>query len=97
MSHKLHLKKTSVCNAIIIITMYIKSVVLDGFKSYGRRTEITGFDPQFTAVTGLNGSGKSNIIDSICFVLGITNLTNVSFFIYLIFYLSNSKVNTVCR
>ncbi|GJQ86777.1 putative Structural maintenance of chromosomes protein [Trypoxylus dichotomus] len=35
------------------------------------------FDPQFTAVTGLNGSGKSNIIDSICFVLGITNLTNV--------------------
>lgn len=57
--------------------MYIKSIVLDGFKSYGRRTEINGFDPQFTAVTGLNGSGKSNIIDSICFVLGISNLTNV--------------------
>jgi structural maintenance of chromosome 2 len=25
----------------------------------------------------LNGSGKSNILDSICFVLGITNLSNV--------------------
>jgi hypothetical protein len=25
-----------------------------------------------------NGSGKSNILDSICFVLGITNLTTVS-------------------
>lgn len=59
--------------------MYIKSIVLDGFKSYGRRTEVKGFDPQFTAVTGLNGSGKSNIVDSICFVLGITNLTNVCF------------------
>ncbi|RZC38547.1 structural maintenance of chromosomes protein 2, partial [Asbolus verrucosus] len=55
--------------------MYVKSVVLDGFKSYGHRTEVTGFDKQFNAITGLNGSGKSNILDSICFVLGITNLT----------------------
>ncbi|KAG9134427.1 hypothetical protein Leryth_022382 [Lithospermum erythrorhizon] len=29
------------------------------------------------AITGLNGSGKSNILDSICFVLGITNLQQV--------------------
>lgn len=35
------------------------------------------FDPQFNAITGLNGSGKSNILDSICFVLGITNLSQV--------------------
>lgn len=32
--------------------MYIKSVIIDGFKSYGRRTEITGFDPEFNAITG---------------------------------------------
>lgn len=32
---------------------------------------------EFNAITGLNGSGKSNILDSICFVLGITNLANV--------------------
>lgn len=58
--------------------MHIKSILLDGFKSYGSRVEITGFDPEFNAITGLNGTGKSNILDSICFVLGITNLSNVS-------------------
>ncbi len=58
--------------------MFIKSVVIDGFKSYGHRTEINGFDPAFNAITGLNGSGKSNILDSICFLMGITNLSHVS-------------------
>ncbi|KAF2979405.1 hypothetical protein EK904_006474 [Melospiza melodia maxima] len=57
--------------------MYIKSIVLEGFKSYAQRTEINGFDPLFNAITGLNGSGKSNILDSICFVLGISNLSQV--------------------
>lgn len=57
--------------------MYIKSVILDGFKSYAQRTEVNGFDPLFNAITGLNGSGKSNILDSICFLLGITNLSHV--------------------
>ncbi|NXN74643.1 SMC2 protein, partial [Himantopus himantopus] len=57
--------------------MYIKSIVLEGFKSYGQRTEIRDFDPLFNAITGLNGSGKSNILDSICFLLGITNLSQV--------------------
>lgn len=57
--------------------MYIKSIVLEGFKSYAERTEINGFDPYFNAITGLNGSGKSNILDSICFLLGISNLSQV--------------------
>lgn len=57
--------------------MYIKEIVVDGFKSYAQRTEIKGFDPLFNAITGLNGSGKSNILDSICFLLGISNLTQV--------------------
>ncbi|NWW50570.1 SMC2 protein, partial [Pedionomus torquatus] len=57
--------------------MYIKSIVLEGFKSYAHRTEISGFDQLFNAITGLNGSGKSNILDSICFLLGINNLTQV--------------------
>ncbi|NXJ56164.1 SMC2 protein, partial [Spizaetus tyrannus] len=57
--------------------MYIKSIVLEGFKSYAQRTEICGFDPLFNAITGLNGSGKSNILDSICFLLGISNLAQV--------------------
>ncbi|KAK0547892.1 Structural maintenance of chromosomes protein 2 [Tilletia horrida] len=44
---------------------------------YPVRTTVSGFDPSFNAITGLNGSGKSNILDAICFVLGITNLTAV--------------------
>ena len=59
--------------------MYIKSIVLEGFKSYAQRTEVNGFDPLFNAITGLNGSGKSNILDSICFLLGISNLSQVKF------------------
>uniref|UniRef100_A0A8D0GWE5 RecF/RecN/SMC N-terminal domain-containing protein n=1 Tax=Sphenodon punctatus TaxID=8508 RepID=A0A8D0GWE5_SPHPU len=57
--------------------MHIKSIVLEGFKSYAQRTEVNDFDPLFNAITGLNGSGKSNILDSICFVLGISNLSQV--------------------
>lgn len=57
--------------------MYIKEVVIDGFKSYARITYVGEFDYQFTAITGLNGSGKSNILDAICFVLGISNLSQV--------------------
>lgn len=58
--------------------MFIKTVIIEGFKSYGRRTEIQGFDPEFNAITGLNGTGKSNILDAICFVLGISNLGQVT-------------------
>ena len=32
---------------------------------------------RFNAITGFNGSGKSNIFDSICFVMGITSLSHV--------------------
>ncbi|VDM55810.1 unnamed protein product [Angiostrongylus costaricensis] len=57
--------------------MYIKRLEIDGFKSYSKLQVIDGFDTQFNAITGLNGTGKSNILDSICFVLGITNLTHI--------------------
>lgn len=57
--------------------MHIEEVIIDGFKSYATRTVVSGFDPCFNAITGLNGSGKSNILDSICFVLGISNLSQV--------------------
>jgi hypothetical protein len=54
-----------------------QEIVIDGFKSYAQRTVVGPFDPFFNAITGLNGSGKSNILDAICFVLGISNLTQV--------------------
>ncbi|KAH9475267.1 Structural maintenance of chromosomes protein 2 [Psilocybe cubensis] len=57
--------------------MRIEELVIDGFKSYPVRTAITGWDPSFNAITGLNGSGKSNILDAICFVLGITNMSQM--------------------
>lgn len=57
--------------------MYIQEIIIDGFKSYAQKTVISGFDPQFNAITGLNGTGKSNILDAICFVLGISNLSQV--------------------
>ena len=47
----------------------INKLILDGFKSFGKRTELF-FEKDFTAVVGPNGSGKSNILDSLCFVLG---------------------------
>ena len=59
--------------------MHIHELIIDGFKSYAKRTVISGFDPQFNAITGLNGTGKSNILDAICFVLGISNLSQVKF------------------
>ncbi|CAG0904093.1 unnamed protein product, partial [Cyprideis torosa] len=57
--------------------MHLKSLTIDGFKSYGHRQELNGFDPAFNAITGLNGSGKSNILDAICFLMGITTLSKV--------------------
>lgn len=57
--------------------MRIEELILEGFKSYPVRTTITGWDPSFNAITGLNGSGKSNILDAICFVLGITNMSQM--------------------
>ncbi|KAG7878380.1 hypothetical protein KL925_000222 [Ogataea polymorpha] len=57
--------------------MKVEELVLDGFKSYAVRTVISSWDPQFNAITGLNGSGKSNILDAICFVLGISSMSTV--------------------
>lgn len=57
--------------------MFLKQIIIDGFKSYAQRTVVNDFDPAFNAITGLNGSGKSNVLDSICFVLGISNLSQV--------------------
>eukprot|EP00127_Corallochytrium_limacisporum_P001807 Clim_evm14s84 gene=Clim_evmTU14s84 len=57
--------------------MHLEEVVIDGFKSYARRVQVGKFDRHFNAITGFNGSGKSNILDSICFVLGISNMGSI--------------------
>ncbi len=48
---------------------YIKRLVMQGFKSFPRKTEIP-FTPGINVVLGPNGSGKSNVSDALCFVLG---------------------------
>jgi chromosome segregation protein len=49
--------------------LYIKRLVIQGFKSFVRKTEIP-FAPGINVIVGANGSGKSNISDALCFVLG---------------------------
>lgn len=49
--------------------MILKSIELNAFKSFGRKSTLT-FDAPITSVVGPNGSGKSNIVESIRFVLG---------------------------
>ncbi len=48
---------------------YIKKLVMYGFKSFVRKTEIP-FTRGINVILGPNGSGKSNISDALCFVLG---------------------------
>jgi chromosome segregation protein len=49
--------------------MYLKEIVVNGFKSFADRTRIE-LRPGITAVVGPNGCGKSNIVDAIRWVLG---------------------------
>ena len=51
--------------------VYLRRIVLRGFKSFGRKTVSLRFSKGLTAVVGANGSGKSNVLDAICFTLGI--------------------------
>lgn len=49
--------------------MYLKSLDIHGFKTFAQRTTFV-FPQGITAVVGANGSGKSNIVDAIRWVLG---------------------------
>ncbi len=50
----------------------INKLIMEGFKSFGKRTELV-FNNDFNVILGPNGSGKSNVIDALCFVLGKTS------------------------
>src|SRR3989344_816091 len=49
--------------------MYLKSIELVGFKSFGKKTNLE-FNSPIAAIVGPNGSGKSNVAEGFRFVLG---------------------------
>ena len=49
--------------------MFLRSLTLLGFKTFARQTEIR-FEGGVTAIVGPNGSGKTNIVDAVKWVLG---------------------------
>ncbi|MDH3353184.1 MAG: chromosome segregation protein SMC [Nanoarchaeota archaeon] len=55
---------------------HIKKMVMHGFKSFARKTEIP-LDNSMNVIVGPNGSGKSNITDALCFVLGRLSIKSI--------------------
>jgi len=55
---------------------HIKRMVIQGFKSFARKTEIP-FENSMNIIVGPNGSGKSNITDALCFVLGRLSIKSI--------------------
>ena len=49
--------------------MYLKSIELAGFKSFGKKSELV-FTSTIVSIVGPNGSGKSNVAEAFRFVLG---------------------------
>ncbi|MBS7250681.1 MAG: AAA family ATPase, partial [Candidatus Freyarchaeota archaeon] len=51
--------------------VYIKKVVIRGFKSFGKKKLTLRLSKGFSVIVGPNGSGKSNLLDAIRFGLGV--------------------------
>src|SRR5438552_13372461 len=49
--------------------VHLKSLTLRGFKSFASSTTLR-FEPGITAVVGPNGTGKSNVVDALAWVMG---------------------------
>ena len=56
--------------------MFLKRLDIQGFKSFPQRVRVD-FGPGITAVVGPNGSGKTNIVEAIRWVLGEQNMRHL--------------------
>ena len=56
--------------------MFLKRLDIQGFKSFPQRIRVD-FGPGITSVVGPNGSGKTNIVEAIRWVLGEQNMRNL--------------------
>ncbi|KAH9956468.1 structural maintenance of chromosome protein 3 [Lactifluus volemus] len=75
--------------------MYIKTLTIQGFKSYRDQTQIEPFSPRHNVVVGRNGSGKSNFFAASALLHeGVSTTTTLSAYVEIVFDNSDNRFPT---